>query len=626
MQTGPDQKAPAETGDSHDQRLLRALKHTFGYSSFRPHQQSIVKAVLRGRDCFVVMPSGGGKSLCYQLPATLMSGTCVVISPLISLMKDQVDGACAEGISAGCINSSQNYRNRRRTLQQLQAKELDLLYISPERLAMDRFRDKLKRAEISFFAIDEAHCISEWGHDFRPDYLSLSGIKEAFSRIPVAAFTATATPKVQEDIIQRLNLAQPHRVEASFDRPNFFYQVLPKDEPRRQILQFARKRQDESGIVYRTTRDDVEATARMLKENEINALPYHAGFDRSTRRRHQEAFNNNDVDVMVATIAFGMGIDKPNVRYVVHGDLPKNMESYYQETGRAGRDGNPAHCLLLFSQADAHKIRYFIRQMEDEQHQKVASEKLNRMIRFASTNCCRRRQLLNYFGEDYEEDSCGSCDVCVTEADTVDRTREAQILMSAVVRTDQRFGMGKIVDIVTGADTKEIKNRGLDSIKTYGAGAERPKDYWRTVLDELLGHGCLRQTGERYPILKLTHKGKQVLMGDQQFHMVRREKEVQTTTTKAEGPLPCNEDLLRKLKVVRKRIAHRENMPAFLVFHDRTLREMARYFPVTRETMRSIHGVGDVKLDNYADEFIEEISRFIEKHPNASPPPAEERT
>ena len=601
-----------------DARLYLTLKRTFGYHTFRAHQKPIVQAVLAGRDAFVVMPSGGGKSLCYQLPAAMMSGTCVVVSPLIALMKDQVDNARANGLSAACFNSSQTPRQRVEVLERLDRRELDLLYISPERLVMDRFRNELKRSEVGLFAIDEAHCISEWGHDFRPDYLYLTELKKHFPGVCIAAFTATATPRVQKDIVRRLHLEDPHVVRASFNRPNFFYQVKPKGDVPGQILDFVGARKGQCGVVYRTTRDDVEFTAEYLAEQGISALPYHAGLDRETRRRHQEQFQHDEVNVMVATIAFGMGIDKPNVRFVVHGDLPKNLESYYQETGRAGRDGEPAHCLLLFSEGDAGTIRYFIGQMEEEQEQERCSQKLSHMIRFGSVSICRRRQLLEYFGEAYEKENCGSCDVCTEEVERTDATREAQIVMSAIARTNERFGMTKVVDIVTGADTKEVRQKGLDRVKTYGAGADHTKKYWRRIVDELVGHQCVRRTNDQYPILKLTEKGREVLFGRAKFEIVRRKEEAEEEQGERQ---PCNEELFERLRPIRKRLADAEGLPAFTVFHDRTLREMARYFPDTPEKMRKITGVGDVKLRNYGNPFLREIRIFLRDHPEIEPPP-----
>ncbi len=390
---------------------LRAL---FGFSSFRPYQKDIIQALLEQRDAFVVMPTGGGKSLCYQLPAHLMNGTCLVISPLISLMKDQVDAAKANGLRADLLNSAQSARERDTVIERLMAGALGLLYVSPERFAMTDFIALLKTVSLSFIAIDEVHCISEWGHDFRPDYLNLCEIVKQFPNTPIAAFTATATMMVQQDIVRKLRLRRPHMVRASFNRPNLYYQVLPKTDAENQILRFVQARPGQRGIVYRTKRMDVEDTAEILKANGIRALPYHAGMEDEVRTAHQDAFDRDNVDVIVATIAFGMGIDKPNIRYVLHGDLPKNIEGYYQETGRAGRDGHPAHCLLLFGYGDVPTIRYFINKIDDGPARSHASQCLNDIIRYGASRACRRRQLLAYFGETFTERRCGMCDVCAS--------------------------------------------------------------------------------------------------------------------------------------------------------------------------------------------------------------------
>ncbi len=601
--------------------IYPALQRTFGYTKFRPHQESVVKALLEGRDALVVMPSGGGKSLCYQLPAALMPGTCVVVSPLIALMKDQVDGAASNGLRAACFNSSMDNMGRLSVLERLSRRELDLLYISPERLVMDTFRGELKRSDISFFAIDEAHCISDWGHDFRPDYLDLSNLKTEFPRTPVAAFTATATPPVRRDIAVRLGLKKPHEVLASFNRPNFFYQVVPKREAVSQILDFIKERPDESGIVYRTTRKDVDSTADFLLGEGINALPYHAGLDKLDRQKHQEAFCGREVDVIVATVAFGMGIDKPDVRYVIHGDLPKNLESYYQETGRAGRDGLPAHCLLLFSEGDAHKIRYFIDQTEDARQQRLEQEKLSRMIRFGSINLCRRRHLLGYFGEDYGKERCGSCDICTEQVERTDATRDAQIVMSAVFRTDERFGISKIVDIVAGADTKDVKRLNLDEVNTYGAGGDRPRKHWRHVIDELIGQQCLIRTQDRYPVLRLSDRGKEVLFDRRKFEAMRCDSDFSKPASAAGdgGDMSYDFALFDELRKIRRELADEAGMPPFTIFHDRTLKEMAYFYPTTPDEMLGITGVGEVKLKNYGDIFTGAIEKYLSQNPEIEP-------
>ncbi len=604
---------------NHESDIFRELQHTFGYQKFRKHQKSIVKALLDRRDAMVLMPSGGGKSLCYQLPAKLSSGTAVIISPLISLMKDQVDGAKANGLRAEFFNSSLSQSERLAVLRQLNYGGLDMLYISPERLVMDRFRNELKRANIAFFAIDEAHCISDWGHDFRPDYLFLSKLKTEFPNTPVAAFTATATPKVREDIARRLRLQNPHNVLASFDRPNFFYQVLPKNNVKSQILDFIRTKPGESGIVYRTTRDDVDASAEFLRTEGIEALPYHAGLPPQLRQQTQDAFNNDQVDVIVATVAFGMGIDKPDVRYVIHGDLPRDLESYYQETGRAGRDGEPAHCLLLFSEGDAFKIKFFIDQKEAEEQQRRALVKLNHMIKFGSINLCRRNYLLSYLGEEYGSDSCGSCDICTEQVERVEATREAQIVMSAIARTKQRYGAGKIIDIVKGADTQAVRRNNLDEVKTYGVGADKTKKYWRHILNELIGQECVKKVGERYPTLQLTPKGIQILRGELKFQAVQRECDILEQSAERTPSTASEQDydliLFDQLRKLRTKLAEEQNLPPYTVFQDRTLKEMAYYFPVTDDEMLSITGVGDIKLKNYGDIFSSVIKRYIDNNP-----------
>ena len=395
--------------------MLATLKEVFGFQEFRPNQEAIVSRILAKRDVFAVMPTGGGKSLCYQLPATMLPGTTIVISPLISLMKDQVDGARENGISAAYLNSSLTPDEKTRVYRAFREDRLDLLYIAPERFAIPGFLDTLKGIPISLFAVDEAHCISEWGHDFRPDYLSLSGMTRTFTDVPVAAFTATATMKVQEDIINRLELRSPYKVRASFNRPNLIYQIHRKEKVEHQIIRYLEERPRDPGIIYRTTRESVVNLAETLVDQGFPALPYHAGMEADERERNQEAFNRDEATIIVATIAFGMGIDKSNVRFVIHADLPKNIESYYQETGRAGRDGEPADCLLFFGRGDIPKIRYFIDKVEDDTERAVALEKLNQMVGYASHHVCRRRQLLGYFQESYPEDNCGTCDVCLHE-------------------------------------------------------------------------------------------------------------------------------------------------------------------------------------------------------------------
>ena len=641
----------------------RVLKDIFGFQSFRPNQAEIVRAILDRRDCFVVMPTGGGKSLCYQLPAHIMQGVCIVISPLISLMKDQVDAAVANGLRASFLNSSLSASMKRAVEAQLTGGELDLIYVSPERFAMPEFIATLKRVALSFVAVDEAHCISEWGHDFRPDYLNLATIVKQFPEVPVTAFTATATHRVQQDIIAKLALRSPHVVRASFNRPNLFYKVVPKQKPSDQILKFVRSHPGDPGIIYRTTRGSVEQTAELLTRHGIKALPYHAGLDDATRVRNQDAFNRDEVDVIVATIAFGMGIDKSNVRYVLHGDLPKNIESYYQETGRSGRDGEPAHCLLLFGYGDIPKIRFFIdqpssrrpddgrghglaSQMEEQadEQRRHAVKALNDMVHYATVHACRRKHLLNYFGEqwppatptgrrpqttDQAEEALSQltnsrspitaaaagaacCDICAGEVEHVDATRDAQIVMSAIARTGERFGINHIVSVVVGDDSERVQQLGHDRIKTFGVGRDRDKSHWRLIIDNLLAQELISQTPGDYPVLQLEPKARDVLFGSDAVHVLR--------TLKAEGKRPkraaatpdgpYDESLFEQLRALRKTLAAEQGVPPYVIFSDKTLHEMARRFPTTASALLQITGVGETKLARYGQPFLALIQAY----------------
>jgi ATP-dependent DNA helicase RecQ len=602
-----------------DPKARSTLRTVFGFETFRPNQETIVRNILGNKDVFAVMPTGGGKSLCYQLPALLMEGTAVVVSPLISLMKDQVDAAKENGIAAEFMNSSLDQEEISRIYRKLKAAQVKLLYIAPERFVMPQFIETLKNVSLSLFAVDEAHCISEWGHDFRPDYLGLSAIPSLFPKIPIAAFTATATEKVQQDIIKKLGMRTPHTVRASFNRPNLFYQVLAKSELDAQLREFLKEHEGESGIIYRTTRDAVTTTAASLASCGIKALPYHAGLSAEERERNQEAFNKDEVSVIVATIAFGMGIDKSNVRFVVHADLPRHIEAYYQETGRAGRDGEPAHCLLYFSRGDIPKIRYFIDKLEDEAERAIAMEKLNQTVRFASHNVCRRKQLLSFFGEAYPEENCGACDICIGSAKQVDISLDAQILMSAMARTNERFGIGHIIDIVIGADTARIRELGHHEIKTFGAGKDRDKNHWRFVVNELLAQELIKQDGDRYPVLKLTPKGTAVLTGKEEVFGLKREdvKAKERRRKTADGG-QYDEALFERLRSIRKKIAGENRVPPYVIFSDKTLHEMCRQFPKTASEMRRISGVGDVKLERYGKEFLEEICIYREDNPGGT--------
>ena len=561
-----------------DAELHGALARVFGYTAFRPHQIEIVKGVLGGHDSLSIMPTGGGKSLCFQLPSHLMDGVCVVISPLISLMKDQVDAACANGLRAAALNSSLSPGEHRAVWEALASGELDLLYISPERLSAPGFWEALALWPVSFFAVDEALCISHWGHDFRPDYLALSGLVERFPQCPVAAFTATATPEVERDILSRLGLREPRLIRASFDRPNLFYHVLPKEEPHAQLLSFLGGHEGESGIVYRSTRRKVEETAAFLQKKGVKAEAYHAGLPDAERMRVQEAFRRDECPVVVATVAFGMGIDKPDVRFVAHLDLPKNVEGYYQETGRAGRDGDPAHCLLLYSAADMAQLLYFARQTEDEEQRSSAEKHAYAMLEYAERNQCRRKALLSYFGEDFEEPNCGGCDVCTGEIQEEDYTIEAQKALSAMVRSGCRFGRVLIMDILMGADNRRIRETGFQHLPTYGVGKDRTRRFWKYLIDALTRQGLAAIEGEEYPYLRVTETGWETLRGAP-FRALRivetRARRNRAERDGASQDMDVDDTLFQFLHAECRRLAESVQVPASVVFHDRALREMA---------------------------------------------------
>ena len=594
--------------------MKEVLRTVFGYTEFRPHQQHIIESLLRGEDMFVVMPTGGGKSLCYQIPALCRPGVGIVVSPLISLMKDQVDALVANGVSAAHYNSTLSEKQARQVLAQVHAGELDLLYVAPERLMSESFLERLTGIPIALFAIDEAHCVSQWGHDFRPEYIQLGRLRRLFPDTPIIALTATADPQTRNDIIRRLGLVDAQCLVTGFDRPNIRYTVLDKQKPFNQLKEFLAGHRDEAGIVYALSRKRVEEVAGRLLEAGIAAAPYHAGLPDGERRRVQEAFQRDDVRIVVATVAFGMGIDKPNVRFVVHYDTPKNIESYYQETGRAGRDGLPAEALLLFGYGDVAVARGIIEAGGNPEQTRIELHKLNAMVGFAEARTCRRRVLLGYFGEPLEED-CGNCDVCLSPPEQYDATEEARKALSCVYRVGQRFGIGHVIDVLRGSGAERIRQLGHTRLSTYGIGRELSQEEWGNVFRQLIHHGYLEQDMANYSVLKLTAAAKPLLRGEQQLILAR--PRVKAAVPKKEvrkvsgGKLDYDESLFQALRAVRKELADEQQVPPFVIFGDATLVEMAAYLPDTEEDLLRINGVGRHKLAKYGPRFLAAIRSFL---------------
>jgi ATP-dependent DNA helicase RecQ len=599
-------------------QLLPLLKQFFGFTSFRPLQQEIIRDALAGKDVFALLPTGGGKSLCFQLPAMARAGLTVVVSPLIALMKDQVDALQASGVPATFLNSSLAAGESRGRLRGLHTGQYRLLYVAPERLMLSGFLSDLQRWGVNLLAVDEAHCISEWGHDFRPEYRQLADLRERFPQVPMMALTATATERVRQDIIALLKLRRPSCYVASFNRPNLTYRVLAKNKPYQQVLGFLRERPRESGIIYCQARKTTESVAERLNEDGVPAKPYHAGLTPAERTQHQELFLRDEVRVICATIAFGMGINKPNVRFVVHYDLPKNIEGYYQETGRAGRDGLPSECLLLFSAGDVVKQTAFIEEKPDARERQIARAQLQQMVHYAESAGCRRRQLLGYFGEAFEAPSCGACDNCLSPRETFDGTLAAQKLLSCVyrIRERSRFGVGlnHVIEVLTGADTGKIRRWGHQRLSTYGIGKEHSRAEWGAIGRELVRLGHLRQTSDKFSVLELTPQGLALLKERKPVRLTRPVSAPESAAPRA-GQISCDEALFERLRQLRKRLADERDVPAYIVFSDVALRQMARDYPASEHEFARISGVGEKKLREFGDVFLAEIAAHLQANP-----------
>ena len=612
---------------SSSHNLLALLKRHFGYDDFRPGQAAVISNALAGRHSLVVMPTGGGKSLCYQLPALALGGLTLVVSPLIALMKDQVDALRANEISAEFLNSSQDNATAASAERKAQSGQVSLLYVAPERVSMPGFRRFLRTLDLKLIAIDEAHCISEWGHDFRPDYRQLSELRTLFPQVPVMALTATATESVRKDIVQQLALENCAEFVSGFDRPNLTYRVLPRNGARDALLKLLDERKGQSAIIYCLSRRDTEELAADLSANGHPTVAYHAGLDDHTRRRTQERFIDGEVPVVAATIAFGMGIDKPDIRLVVHYALPKSIEGYYQETGRAGRDGLPSDCVLFFTDGDQRRHDYFINRITDGAVRRTAQRQLQRMVDYGRLQTCRRKYLLEHFGDQMLGDSCDNCDVCLSERASVDVTVVAQKILSAVIRTGERFGVGHVIDVLLGANRKRVRDLEHNELSVFGIVSDYDRAALRQVANALIDQGLMESSGDQYPIVRVTNAGRTWLRS-------RRELTLELAVTHGAGlgltdvdkrsgrPLldapGVNADLYARLRSLRRRLADGEGVPAFVVFNDTTLRNLAGARPTTSEQMLRVSGVGPAKLERYGAQFLAAIKQHLDAQPPTS--------
>ena len=610
----------------NDPRVAEILKSRFGHDGFLSLQADVIDNVLAGNDSIVLMPTGSGKSLCYQLPALLLEGVTLVVSPLIALMKNQVDALTARGIKAAFINGTMSFAEILQVQKEARGERIDILYVSPERLALHRFREFLRTLNIGLIAIDEAHCISEWGHDFRPDYRNLRELRDDFPNAPVMALTATATERVRDDVAEQMGMTVAPRFVTSFNRPNLTYRVWPKRRSFDALVRLLRRHAGEPAIIYCFSRKDTEELAEGLSHRGFRAMPYHAGLEDDIRRATQDRFLSDDVNIIVATIAFGMGIDKPDIRLVVHYDLPKTMEGYYQETGRAGRDGQPSECVMFFSHRDKMKQKFFIRKIEDAVERENAEARLEKMAEYGAATTCRRRRLLEYFGESWDRENCAACDVCLSEtparetnghrpADEVttqfDGTEIAQKVLSAVVRTGGRFGAAHIVNVLRGSRSRRVLELGHDKLTVYGIARGMHRDELRDVIDQLSGKGLLATATGDYPTLGVTEQGMDFLKNRETVTLTRRSNGWSAQGS-AEGP--GDSGLYEKLRAVRRKLADEQGVPPYVVCTNATLREMSLHQPQSREAMLKTKGMGRMRSQRFGDHFISAIAKHVGGH------------
>ena len=586
------------------------LKQVFGYKDFRDGQEAIIAAALDGQDSLVLLPTGGGKSLCYQVPALILDGVTVVISPLISLMQDQVAQLRALGVQAAYINNSLPFEEQQAVYQQLHYGQIKLLYVAPEKVLQHEFLERLSHLKLALFAIDEAHCVSHWGHDFRPHYCRLNELKQRFMHVPMMALTATADKATRYDIIEQLQLNHPYVHTGSFDRPNIRYTIEEKFKPMVQLLRYLKEQQNQSGIIYCTSRKRVDDVAEKLADAGFNAAAYHAGMSNEQRQFVQTGFARDDIQIVVATVAFGMGINKPNVRFVVHYDIPKSIEAYYQETGRAGRDGLAAEAIMYFDPADIGRVRRFFEDIEDEQRRRVEEQRFNAMASFAEAQTCRRQILLNYFSE-YKRETCGNCDICLNPPTSFDGTLVAQQALSCVYRAEQRFGIGYIVELLRGANTSRIRDNNHHQLSTYGIGKEHSVEFWLSILRQLIHQGLLSQDITQGSSLRLTEAARAVLKSEYALQLAEPRLQAKHVYQDKLAQFNYDKKLFAKLRALRKELADADDVPPYVVFNDKTLAEMAQLMPTNDSEFLKVSGVGFTKLNKYGAPFLNTIRDYL---------------